>query len=508
MVAVMTAVSLGGELRTDFGDDGHDRAVVEPVSLGVVEAAVDGFCAGFDAAVLTATDAADAVRRLSRVKRRIEAAEAAAVRRVDGSQIWRHAGFRTAAEWMAAQTGDTVGATTGLLDTVKKLDGCRATKAAFAAGDVSVAAAREIASAVAVDPGSETALLAVVASGGSHRELVDRAARVRQAARSAEDEAARYARLRARRFARTRVDADGLLILTAGFVPQDWAVHADRWRRATDVEFAKARREGRREGTDAYAADALLAMLAAGTTPPVEASPPVAPATVDSPPPADTVAWPPRLDELVGITGDARLPLTADSSCTETQTETADPTESPPLEIPTAATRVLPPGAKAEVIVLVDGIALQRGYVGRGERCEIVGVGPVELDWVNQLLPEAIVHALVHEGVDITTYASATRSIRKAVRLAVKARDWRCVVRGCGNARFVQQDHRRQFADGGAGSSDNLNLLCVFHHHQKSREGARLERRGDEWHWYPPRVTDPWISPVGATLTLWNVDPP
>jgi len=313
--------------------------------------------------------------------------------------------------------------------------------------------------------------LAVVASGGSHRELVDRAARVRQAARSAEDEAARYARLRARRFARTRVDADGLLILTAGFVPQDWAVHADRWRRATDVEFARARRQGRREGTDAYAADALLAMLASGEAPAATTTATLAP---------------------------PRLALT--------DTDTDHPIESPPPKGP--APRLLPPGAKAEVIVLVDGIALQRGYVGVGERCEIVGVGPVELDWVNQLLPEAIVHALVHDGVDITTYASATRSIRKAVRLAVKARDWRCVVRGCGNARFVQQDHRRQFAKGGAGSSDNLNLLCVFHHNQKSRDGARLERHGDTWHWYPPKVTDPWISSVGATLTLWNIEPP
>jgi len=497
----MTAVSLGGELRTEFGDDGHDDAGGSAVLLGVVEAAVDGFSVGFDAAVLTATDAADAVRRLAVVERKVVAAKAQAARRVDGSQIWKHAGFRTAAEWMAAQTGDTVGATTGLLDTVKKLDGCRATRAAFTAGDVSVAAAREIAGAVAVDPGSEKQLLAVVASGGSHRELVDKAARVRQAARSAEDEAARYARLRARRFARTRVDADGLLILTAGFVPQDWAVHADRWRRATDVEFARARRQGRRESTDAYAADALLAMLAAGATPPaatnppIEESPLVASATADSPPPDDTAARPPRLDELVGAAGDS-------------PTETDYPTESPPPKAPTSAPRLLPPGARAEVIVLVDGIALQRGYVGVGERCEIVGVGPVELDWVNQLLPEAIVHALVHDGVDITTYASATRSIRKAVRLAVKARDWRCVVRRCGNARFVQQDHRRQFAHSGAGSSDNLNLLCVFHHNQKSRDGARLERRGDEWHWYPPKVTDPWISPVGATLTLWNVEPP
>ena len=76
-----------------------------------------------------------------------------------------------------------------------------------------------------------------------------------------EDEAAKHARLRARRFARTRTDADGLVILNAGFAPKDWAVHAERLRRATDAEFTRARRQGRREGVDAYAADALLGLL-------------------------------------------------------------------------------------------------------------------------------------------------------------------------------------------------------------------------------------------------------
>ena len=163
---------------------------------------------------------------------------------------------------------------------------------------------------------------------------------------------------------------------------------------------------------------------------------------------------------------------------------------------------------KYQVVVLVDAIALRRGYVSTGERCEIAGVGPVAVDWVRQLVPDAIVDALVHDGVDITTYASATRSIRKAVRLAVKARDWRCIVRRCGRARRTQHDHRRDFAQGGEGSTENLNLLCEFHHRQKTNEGARLERHGDEWHWYPPNSTEPWISPVGANLSLWNVDGP
>jgi hypothetical protein len=91
------------------------------------------------------------------------------------------------------------------------------------------------------------------------------------------------------------------------------------------------------------------------------------------------------------------------------------------------------------------------------------------------------------------------------VKLAVNARDQFCVVRGCRHRRRTHHDHRTDFADGGAGSSDNLNVLCVFHHNQKTRDGARLERHDHQWHWYPPHHAEAWISPVGAELTLWDV---
>jgi len=456
--------------------------------LAAVEAAVDAFCEGFSPDVLTASECGDAVQRLSRVKRRIEAAEARAARRVEMSSMWKHAGHRNMAEWMAAQTGDPVSATTGLLDTAKRVEGCPAIADAFAAGEVSVAAAREIAGAVAVDPSAEAGLLAV-AVRGDHRQLVDKAARVRQAARSAEDEAARHARLRARRFARSRIDADGLVIVNAGFAPKDWAPFDAAFRHATDDEFTRARREGRRESPEAYAADGLLAMLAAAMAPPAAPTP--------KPPADDTPGQSP--DETAGQPPDETADQPADDAGPDT-------------------TPVLASWVKAEIVVLVDGIALRRGYVGLGERCEIIGVGPVDVNWVKSLLPEAIVHALVHDGVDITTYASATRSVRKAVKLAVKTRDWCCIVKGCGNARRTQQDHRDDFANGGPGSTDNLNLLCQFHHNQKTRDGARLERHRDEWHWWPPPTaeqrtghhppSEAWRSPVGANLTPWNLDPP
>ena len=426
----------------------EEHAVKEhAVDLAALEAAAEGFCGGFDADRLTASQAADVLARVTVLERRMAAVKGRAARRVEISSVWQHAGHRSMADWLAARTGDPVGVSVGVLDMAKKLETLPATADALASGDVSLAAAREIAGAVAADPTAEAGLLAVATSGSGHRELVDSAARVRRAAASAEDEAARHERLRARRFARTHTDADGMVLLHAGFAPKDWAQITATFERGTDAQFRAARRQGRREPVEAYAADALLAMLTHTG------------AAIDATDATDAVA--------------ASKPIRS---------------------------------AKPEVIVLVDGIALKRGHLSVGERCEIVGVGPVEVDWVNKLLPEAIVHALVHDGVDITTYASATRSIRKAVRLAVKTRDCWCVVPGCHRARRTQHDHRRDFSKGGPGSTDNLNLLCEFHHNQKSRVGARLERVDDHWHWYPPGHTAPWTGPVGATLTLWDTD--
>ena len=416
--------------------------------LTTAEAGLQAFCAEFDPDRQTATEAADTLARLTVMERQITAARARAARRVEVSSTWKHAGYRTMADWMSAETGEPVASSSGLLDTARKLEAMPTTADALAAGSVSLAAAREIAAAVAADPTAEAQLLAVAAKG-DHRDLVDRAVQVRRAARSAEDETARHARLRRKRFVRTRTDADGLVILHGGFAPQDWAPFAVALQRGTDAQFSAARREGRREPVEAYASDALLALLASGTAPPA-----------------------------------------------------STPTE-PPAATNSTITK---PATKYQVVVLVDAIALKRGFVSTGERCEIAGVGPVSVEWVRQLVPDAIVDALVHDGVDITAYASATRSIRKAVKLAVKTRDWRCVVRGCGRARRTQADHRREFAHGGKGSTANLNLLCEFHHRQKTHDGGRLERRHDEWWWYPPNGTEPWVSPVGASLTLWNLN--
>ena len=166
--------------------------------------------------------------------------------------------------------------------------------------------------------------------------------------------------------------------------------------------------------------------------------------------------------------------------------------------------------------MLIDGIALKRGYATANETCEIVGVGPVDVDWVSRILPEAFVDVLVHDLVDIKAHATMTRHRKKAVEKAVRARDRRCVVPGCRRKRRLQADHRHDFAKGGPTSGANLELLCEQHHAEKTHRGARIERTETEWHWYPPPPAPgepepppgsiPWRAPIGEHLTAFDLD--
>ena len=140
-------------------------------------------------------------------------------------------------------------------------------------------------------------------------------------------------------------------------------------------------------------------------------------------------------------------------------------------------------------------------------------MGDVSLEWVQSILPTSIVDVLVHDGVDITTYASMTRYTPRPIKVAVRVRDnFRCVIAGCTRNRRVERDHRDDFADTFDTSYGNLGLLCDFHHDQKTHRGARLERHGDEWWWYPPPTgtspVEPSRSPVGDALTRFNLDHP
>src|SRR5207237_5641943 len=146
--------------------------------------------------------------------------------------------------------------------TAERLAALPATAEAFRAGSLSEVQAEAIASAAALNPNAERPLL--VRSGrDTYKQLRDECRRVRHAV---SDERARYAAIRADRHLRTWTDGEGAFCGTFRTTPDAGA----RMLLALDAEidrvFKAARTEGRREPHQAYAMDALEALVCAEGT--------------------------------------------------------------------------------------------------------------------------------------------------------------------------------------------------------------------------------------------------
>ena len=506
--------------------------------LAAAEAAVGALCDATDPAVLLGSDALGGLARLTVGARQVAALQSALAVRVVESNTWRGRGSATGELWLAKQLGCTGGAAHRLLATGRKLDDLPATREAFASGTISSDEADAIVAAAVVDPGAESGLLAIAVK--DHDLAVTRKAadKVRHQSRSAAQEQARRARIRrARRWNEFTDRDDGAAGVSATFVPAEFTIAKvvlDAFERRV---FTAARLAGTRDTSAAYRADAFLAaMAAAGATIGIATS--SGPATVDqgSAPPLDeqasTAAG--RTDEPFPIDGsvaratsdpgpDTGLPVPPGPGAVTDSSVPPGPPGRPSLSLPPRA--VGPPGlpgdVKYTVIVLVDAIALRRGYAAPGETCCIEGVGDVSVTWANQIVGAGFFELLVHDGVDIVTYASSTRYRPRPVQLAINVRDQCCIVPGCPDAQRVEYDHRDEYAHTKRTDYQILGLLCVRHHHDKTHHGARLERHHNEWWWYPPPRpggtpatnetgpdSGPWRAPVGEHLTHWNLDHP
>jgi hypothetical protein len=261
----------------------------------------------------------------------------------------------------------------------------------------------------------------------------------------------------------------------------------------------QARRDGERESYDAYACDAALAAFRAAGRPAASPVPTVAHSATAPGSGNEVETAPPA--EPAGTDTDARLPLDLGP----------DPSTPPERSSSPAPPHGPDPKIDWSVVVLVDGIALRRGWAAPGETCEIPGIGPVSVPWVQSLLPQAQVEMLVHDAVDIRAYATSTRHRPRAVELAVHVRDRDCNRPGC-HRDVAELDHTRDFAATHHTCTYSLGGLCNHDHDEKTHRGAHLERHDPDWHWWPPgadpAVDPPERTPVGRHLTAWNLDHP
>jgi len=104
--------------------------------------------------------AARLLKLFAEAERLAAAGKALMARRVEETKLWKHDGHRSAASWLAAATGSSVGTAIGTLETARRLEDLPTTAEAQRQGRLSEAQAREVASAAAVDPRPEADLLA------------------------------------------------------------------------------------------------------------------------------------------------------------------------------------------------------------------------------------------------------------------------------------------------------------------------------------------------------------
>ena len=215
------------------------------------------YAGAFDAALVSAVDAARVVSEAAAIEKMAATVKALAAARVADTDVWRGDGDRSAAHHLARTTGTTVGDAADAIGAARRLEQLPEAAAAARRGELSAAQVSAIADAADADPSAETSLVDQ-ARRSSLQELKDHCARTKAAATA--DAEARRKRIHTQRFLRTYTDAEGAWHMHVRNNPEVGAEIMTVIDGFRDRLFATARTEGRCEPSEAYAADALTAL--------------------------------------------------------------------------------------------------------------------------------------------------------------------------------------------------------------------------------------------------------
>ena len=159
------------------------------------------------------------------------------------------------------------------------------------------------------------------------------------------------------------------------------------------------------------------------------------------------------------------------------------------------------PCKPVEVKLNVDSAPLANGHTNPGERCEIVGMGPIPVTVARKLVEDARVSLIVKDGDDVVAASRATRTIPAKLRRSAEARYPTCGVKSCANDRFLQIDHVQALGDGGLTDDDNLWRLCSHHHDLKTYCDWKVVGTTHDWDLVLPDHPDPPWRPPPALAT-------
>jgi len=361
---------------------------------------------------IDAAGARGLVEIAERVRRAGDSLRTVAVGQVERTNAWKGEGAKSISEWLSIETDCAHYEAQSVVLLANQLQHLPVTTAALLSGDLSGTQAVEVARGAIVAPNTETQLLNL-SKHATVRDLRDATNRVVAAA---SDEAERHRQIHKSRFFKSWTDSDGSFNVKGRMTVANGALVMAALKPIQDEIFKSARKSGKHERPEAYAADALMALCEKANN--------AAPAARAS---------------------------------------------------GTKATR---PNAMINIRIDID--ALKRGHAEHGEVCEIAGVGPIPVATATEYLGEAFLKLLVVDGVDVKTVAHMGRHIPAPLRTAVEERDRLCQVPTCDMSIGLEIDHIVPFAEGGPASLENLVRLCKRHHLQKTHDGYRLVRREQE----------------------------
>jgi hypothetical protein len=138
------------------------------------------------------------------------------------------------------------------------------------------------------------------------------------------------------------------------------------------------------------------------------------------------------------------------------------------VAVTTADATPITKGVDAVMHIVIDHGTIMGGGTTDGEVCEIPGVGPVDVNWVNNLLGSAFLTVIIKNGKDIHTVAHLGRHVPTEVMTALLVSGRECDIEGCNNRGYLERDHIHDHAQGGPTSFANLGWLCYLHHRLKS----------------------------------------
>jgi hypothetical protein len=131
-----------------------------------------------------------------------------------------------------------------------------------------------------------------------------------------------------------------------------------------------------------------------------------------------------------------------------------------------------PGRAPATVVIRVDKAAFDRGLSEPGDVCEIPGIGPIPVSTARKLAQDAVLKALIVDGIDVRSISHLGRTIPTRLRTAIDEAYPECAVEGCHVDRHLEIDHKIPVAEGGRTELANLQRLCRHHHDEKHTGGA------------------------------------